>query len=401
MRLPIGFFVALVSILPSCDSGGGSGGGAAAPGGGGMQSQVTLGTQLVQSSFNTPTFLTAPAGDSRLFVAEKGGVISIIETNTTPPTTLPVPFLDISGLISNGGEQGLLGLAFAPDYATSGRFYVSYTDVAEDLLVARYVRSAADANVADPTAERVLLVIPQDDQFHNGGMIAFGPDGYLYVGAGDGNGNFGPDALGNSQNLGVLSGSLLRIDVSGGDYSVPADNPYFGVAGTMEEIWCSGLRNPWRFSFDSATGDLYIGDVGAADAEEINVATAASGGGRGLNYGWVTMEGSDCFMPAANCDTTGLTLPTYEFDHSGGACSVTGGYVYRGASIPALQGQYLFADFCAGWVRGFELTNGSAGAIETWSGLESLGNITSLGEGGDGELYVLTGQGDVLQIVEI
>ena len=385
----------LLAVLALCAASCGGGGGGGGLAGGGTVPPGALDLQLLTGSLNTPTFLTSPSGDPRLFVTEKGGVVTILENDQV----LPVPFLDLASQVSNGGEQGLLGLAFAPNYAASRRFYVSYTDLAGELVIARYLRSTTDPYRADPASGVTVIVVPQDDEVHNGGMIAFGPDGFLYIGTGDGNGLTGPDPLGNAQNLGVLSGKLLRIDVSGASYTVPASNPYVGVAGARGEIWSSGLRNPWRFSFDRATGDLFIADVGAADAEEINVARNNAGGGRGLNYGWNIMEGTDCFLPPTNCDTTCLTLPNYEFDHASGACSVTGGYVYRGSAIPALRGRYFFADFCAGWVRSFVVTNGQLGPLETWTNLVSIGTITSLGEDAAGELYVLTGQGDVFRLV--
>jgi glucose/arabinose dehydrogenase len=259
---------------------------------------------------------------------------------------LGTPFLDISSLVSTGFEQGLLGLAFDPNYAMNGRFYVSYTDTAGDSRIVRYLVSG-NPDIAQSSPDRLLLTVDQPFDNHNGGGIVFGPDQYLYIGLGDG--GAGNDPLGNGQDLTDLMGSLLRIDASPqGDYAVPNDNPFAGDPTASPELWDYGLRNPWRFSFDRLTGDLYIADVGQGDREEINVSPAAQGGGKGLNYGWNIMEGTVC-TPGVNpnCNMAGLTLPVLDYDHSGGSCSVTGGHVYRGAAIPAIWGTYFYADYCA------------------------------------------------------
>ena len=311
--------------------------------------------QLVVSGLEFPLGLTAPAADPRLFVVEKGGRIRIVRDGAL----LPQPFLDISARVSRGDEQGLLGLAFDPAFAGNGRFYVNYTDVDGRTRVAAF-RVSSDADLADPASEEVLLTVEQPFSNHNGGGLAFGPDGFLYIGTGDG--GSGGDPLGNGQDRSDLLGSLLRIDVSGpSGYAIPPDNPFIGEAGARGELWDSGLRNPWRFSFDRATGDLYIADVGQGDREEIDVATRESGGGRGLNYGWNRMEGSICYG-GGSCDRTGLTLPVTEYGHDQG-CSVTGGYVYRGSAVPALAGLYFYADYCQGWVRSFRYQGGAAGSV--------------------------------------
>ncbi len=328
-------------------------------------------------SLNFPVFLTSPLGDMvRLFVVEKGGRIKVVDKATK---ALIGTFLDISSLVSTGSEQGLLGLAFDPQYATNGRFYVSYTDKTGigNSVIARYL-----------------------DTNHNGGMIAFGLDGMLYIGFGDGGG--GGDPNGHAQNPTELLGKLLRIDVSQGTapqpaYTIPSDKP-FAAAALGKEIWSLGLRNPWRYSFDRQTGDLYIADVGQGNWEEINVSTMAGGAGKGTNYGWNVMEGNHCFSPSAGCNMTGLTLPRLEYDHGNG-CSITGGYAYRGVAIPGLEGTYFYGDFCAGFVRSLRLVNGTATQFFDWAALRPGGNITSFGEDAAGELYVMTSAGGLYRIV--
>jgi glucose/arabinose dehydrogenase len=247
------------------------------------------------------------------------------------------------------------------------------------------------------TGTIILTVSHPGESNHNGGMIAFGPaDNFLYIGLGDGGG--GGDLLNRAQTITQLLGKLLRIDVSQAAYTSPPGNPYVGVAGA-DEIWSIGLRNPWRFSFDRQTGDLYIADVGQGAREEVNVSTFAGGGGRGVNYGWKIMEGMLCFSPMSGCDMTGLTLPVVEYDHGGGACSITGGYVYRGSAVPALQGTYFYADFCAGFVRSFRLASGMVTEHAEWPTLTPGGGITSFGEDTAGELYIMTSGSDLFRIV--
>jgi len=349
--------------------------------------------QEVASGLDFPLFLTAPPGDNaRLFVVEKTGRIRIVRNGIV----LPVPFLDLSAKVSNGSEQGLLGLAFHPDYATNGRFVVNYTNTGGDTRIAVFhVSSIPD--VADPASEQVILSVDQPYSNHNGGMVAFGPDGKLYIGMGDG--GSGGDPQGNGQNRGVLLGKLLRLEVDGaGQASVPNDNPFVGQAGVRPEIWSYGLRNPWRFSFDRVTHDLYIGDVGQNAHEEIDASTAVAQFGRGVNYGWNRMEGAACYSPAGNCDRTGLTLPVIDYGHSDG-CSVTGGYVYRGAALPALQGHYFYSDYCQGWVRSFRLDGTRAGNAADWAALRPGGQVSSFGEDASGELYLMTAEGKVFRIV--
>ena len=349
--------------------------------------------ELVTSGLEFPLGLTAPEADPRLFVVEKGGRIRIVRDGAL----LPEPFLDISANVSRGSEQGLLGLAFHPAYATNGRFFVDYTDTDGNTRISAW-RVSADADRADAASEEVLLTIEQPFSNHNGGGLAFGPDGYLYIGMGDG--GSGGDPLGNGRDLGDLLGSLLRIDVNGASgYAIPADNPFAGREGARGELWDLGLRNPWRFSFDRATGDLYIADVGQSEREEIDVAARADGGGRGLDYGWNVMEGSVCYG-GGSCDRTGLVLPVTEYAHDLG-CSVTGGYVYRGSAVPAIQGQYFYADYCQGWVRSFRFQGGAASDPREWPALAPGGPVASFGEDSAGELYVLDAGGSVYRVVAV
>jgi glucose/arabinose dehydrogenase len=256
--------------------------------------------------------------------------------------------------------------------------------------------ASADPDLAEAASESVVLTAEQPFPNHNGGQIRFGPDGRLYIGLGDGGSSDDPG--GRGQSLDDLLGAILRIDLDGGiPYAVPADNPFVGTAGARPEVWSYGLRNPWRFSFDRLNGDLYVGDVGQNQWEEINYAPAAAGAGRGVNFGWRSMEGRHCFG-GGSCDQTGLALPVLEYDHGSG-CSVTGGYVYRGAAIPALQGQYFYADFCQGWVRTLRVDAGAVTAQADWPTLRPGGSIPSFGEDSAGELYVLASDGRVLKIV--
>jgi len=286
-------------------------------------------------------------GSGRLFVVERPGRIRIAVNGML----FQEPFLDITDRIrSNGSEQGLLGLAFHPDYETNGFFYVNYTDRNGDTVISRFSVSP-DSNFADPSSELRMLGIPQPYANHNGGAVAFGPDGYLYLGLGDG--GSGGDPLGNGQSLNTLLGKILRIDVNNAiPYSIPPDNPFAGSGGVYQEIWASGLRNPWRFSFDSSTGDLYIGDVGQNEWEEIDIAPAGVGG---LNFGWNTYEGNHPYQGGSSAS---FAFPVAEYNHSQG-CSVTGGVVSRGALLPAWNGIYLYGDFCTGYVWGLLTQGGS------------------------------------------
>jgi len=296
------------------------------------------------AGFSRPVQMThAGDGSGRLFVVEQGGRIRLIDDGEVADTA----FLDISDRVSCCGERGLLGLAFPPGFSSKGHFYVNYTDASGDTVVARY-RVTSDASRADATSEEVILTIDQPYSNHNGGQLAFGPDGFLYIGTGDG--GSGGDPQNNAQNRLSLLGKILRIDVESGEdpYAIPESNPFAGLDDAQPEIWALGVRNPWRFSFDNGTGDLYIADVGQTDWEEIHVQPVSSPGGE--NYGWRILEGSHCYE-SDPCDTAGLELPVFEYDHSLG-CSVTGGFVSRSGRWPRLDGVYLFGDYCSGRVWG-------------------------------------------------
>ena len=351
-----------------------------------------VGLEQVASGLSVPLYLTAPAGDARLFIAEKGGAIRIVKDGAL----LPTPFLNLADRVTTSDEQGLLGLAFDPAYATNGRFVVHYTDGNGNTVVSMFRVSAEDPDLADPASESVFLTVEQPFPNHNGGQILFGPDGMLYIGLGDGGG--GGDPGGRGQSVADLLGDILRVDVaSGAGYTVPPDNPFVGQADASPEVWSYGLRNPWRFSFDPATGDLYIADVGQEAWEEVDVVTAAAGAGRGTNFGWNVTEGTQCYATSA-CDPSAFTLPVLEYSHGEG-CSITGGFVYRGAAIPALQGHYFYADYCRGWVRSFRLQDGQAVEPQQWSALAPGGFVTSFGQDAAGELYILSAEGRVSRIV--
>ena len=302
---------------------------------------------LVVSGLSAPLRVTSPAGDfQRLFVVEQGGRIRIVKDGVL----LGASFLDLSGRISSGGERGLLGLAFHPEYRRNGHFFVNYTDPQGNSVVSEFGISS-NPDFANAGSERVLLRQAQPFSNHNGGHLAFSPiDGTLYLGFGDGGSSGDPQNL--AQNDGTWLGKVLRIDVdardAGKEYAVPSDNPFAGRTNPQPEIWAKGLRNPWRFSFDRGTGDLWIGDVGQGAWEEIDWQPASSQGGE--NYGWRRMEGLHCYDPASGCLTPLLTLPVVEYAHAANPqrCSVTGGVVSRGASVPEIAGRYLFADYCSG-----------------------------------------------------
>ena len=340
---------------------------------------VDLALDEFASDLDAPVALThAGDGSGRLFVAEQGGRIVSLNADGDP-----TPFLDVSSLIVSGGERGLLGLAFHPEFEENGRFFVNYTDTAGDTVIAEYQATPSDTLQADASSARVLLRVDQPYSNHNGGHLEFGPDGYLYIALGDG-GSAG-DPHENGQDLSTLLGKILRIDVdeqSEGDYGVPPDNPFVGETDARPEIWAFGLRNPWRFSFDRATGQMWIGDVGQVTLEEIDRARAGEGG---LNFGWNDMEGSACYEPADDCARDGRVLPITEYAHDFG-CSVTGGHVYRGDKEPSLVGGYFFGDYCSGtiWAVAEDAPVGSP-PIEM---LQTEASISSFGEDEAGELYL-------------
>ncbi len=362
-----------------------------------------------------PVHLThAGDGSGRLFVVEKPGRIRVIRDGDL----LSTPFLSIVDRVADdAGEQGLLSVAFPPGYISKGYFYVNYTDLDGDTVVARY-HVTDDPDIADPDTEEVVFTQTQPYANHNGGQLAFGPDGYLYIGMGDGGGAGDPE--GAAQDPASLLGKILRIDVeldpvssqpftpttavylpmiarSGGlAYRIPPSNPYTQTAGYRDEIWALGLRNPWRFSFDRTTGDLYMGDVGQRDWEEIDHQRAQSNGGE--NYGWNIMEGTHCY-PDPPCDQSGLVLPVTEYDHSDGNCSVTGGFVYRGSGNPNLQRIYVYGDFCSGRIWGFVREEG---VWQTSLLADSDLRITSFGEDQAGNLYVIDFEsGTIYEIIEM
>jgi len=356
---------------------------------------VRLALVSVAGGLDAPLLVTnAGDGTRRLFVVEQAGRIRLIRSGTV----LATPFLDISSRISSGGERGLLGLAFHPAYETNRRFYVDYTDLNGNTVVSEFTASSSDPDVVGATSERVLLRIVQPYANHNGGALAFGPDGFLYIATGDG--GSGGDPGNRAQSLGTRLGKLLRIDVDTRTgslrYGIPRTNPYVGRFG-LDDIWAYGLRNPWRFSFDRTTGDLWIGDVGQGRWEEIDRATRPSGGGRGRNFGWRVLEGRACYQPSVGCNASGKTPPIAVYSHSLG-CSVTGGYVYRGVASPLLRGAYLFADYCSG--RIWSLDAGGAGVQAPRLLLSSGRSIASFGEDEAGELYVADiGAGQILRVV--
>lgn len=352
--------------------------------------------ERVAEGLSQPVDLTAPPGDlSRIFIAEKTGAIRVLKEGEL----LQRPFLDISDLVSGRSEQGLLGLAFHPQYATNGKFYVNYTDPAGDTRVVEYLVSSNPDSAAGVSRE--ILLVDQPHSNHNGGQVVFGPDGYLYIGLGDG-GSAG-DPYGHGQNLNSLLGKILRIDVdSGSPYTIPEGNPFRGQAEKHGEIWSYGQRNPWRFSFDSANGDMYIGDVGQDKWEEVNYEPA---GMAGRNYGWNLMEGKHCYPDDAACDPSDLVLPVVEYKHPQG-CSVTGGFVYRGHLHPELAGTYFYGDYCTGLMRSFRIQGGAAVDELDWTETlrtadgGAMQGLSSFGLDAAGELYLCLLTGEIYRLAK-
>ncbi len=358
----------------------------ATPTSAGPRPSFTLDVEAIASGYERPVYLTHAGDDSgRLFVVEQAGRITVIDAERGEP--LETPFLDITPLVnSRANERGLLSVAFHPDYASNGLLFVNYTRVPDGATVIARYHVSSDPNIADPNSGVTILTIDQPEANHNGGLIKFGPDGYLYIGMGDGGGaGDRHGTIGNGQDLSALLGKMLRIDVDGGEpYAIPPSNPFADGTNARAEIWAFGLRNPWRFSFDRATGDLYTADVGQGQYEEVNFQPASSSGGE--NYGWRMMEGVHCFNPRQDCDPTGLTLPVAEYIHGSG-CSITGGYVYRGAAYPWLDGVYFFADYCSGIV--WSLERAASGEWEMRERIRANFNVSSFGEDQDGELYLV------------
>lgn len=355
--------------------------------------QSTIQLQLVASGLARPVDVTAPPGDrSRIFVVEKTGYIRIVTISGGVYTLLTTPFLDIDALVGSGGnEQGLLGLAFHPNYASNGYFYVNYTNNSGDTIVARYRVSTGNPNLADPASAQQVLFVDQPYSNHNGGQIQFGPDGYLYIGLGDG--GSGGDPGDRAQNPSTLLGKMLRIDVdSASPYAIPPSNPFVGPGNPLDEIWALGLRNPWRFTFDRLLGDLWIGDVGQGAWEEIDLEPAGDPGGS--NWGWRCLEGTHVYDTSGNCppDLGVLDDPVYEYSHTEG-CAITGGPVYRGSPNASLFGSYLFADYCAANQLRTLRYNGSAWVRTDYTlappATLALSRLTAFGEDAIGNVYAM------------
>ncbi|NHZ81633.1 glucose dehydrogenase [Massilia sp. CCM 8695] len=344
------------------------------------------------ASVSGAVFLTAPAGDARQFIVERSGRILVMQDGAL----LGTPFLDIRNRVAVTGEGGLLSMAFHPQYASNGWFFIYYTDAGNDIVIERHSVSAANRNLAEPSAVLEIIRIPHPGATnHYGGLVSFGPDGFLYLGTGDGGGAGDPN--GNAQNLTLLLGKMLRLDVANArgaqPYVIPATNPFAGQSGRRAEIWASGLRNPWRYAFDAER--LYIADVGQSRREEVDIAAVSQGG---LNYGWNIMEASLCYN-AAICNKSGLTMPAFEYDHgSVNGCSITGGYVYRGKAIAELAGRYFYSDYCGGYLKSFLYKDHSVTEQTSWT-IPDIDGVQSFGQDGNGELYLIAASGKVYRIV--
>jgi glucose/arabinose dehydrogenase len=340
---------------------------------------------LLKVSGGPLAIVNAGDGTGRLFVATRAGQIRIIHDGKLVATAL----LNIAGRITSGGERGLLGLAFHPGFPSSDqRLFVDYTDTNGNTVVSSFRVDPSTPDRADPNSEQVILRVIQPASNHNGGALAFGQDGFLYISLGDGGNEGDPKGYGQATN--TLLGKILRIDVDhpapGKAYGIPAGNPLIGSTGARPEIWLTGLRNPWRLSFDRATGNLWIGDVGQDAWEEVDLAPAGKGG---LNLGWSRMEGNHCYRPSTDCNRSGLTLPVTEYDHRQG-CSVTGGNVYRGTSIPALAGQYVFGDYCSGTIWTLDAgqaAKAASGPLKSRQAGSTGSGLAAFGEDEAGELY--------------
>lgn len=347
--------------------------------------------EAVASGLVSPTFLASPPGGTDIYIVEQPGRIRKLAAGVPQ-----APVLDISARVNYAGERGMLSLAFDPQFATNGNVFVYFTDPNGDIAIERFTFPVPGRIQpllgSESTAVRVLTISHRTFANHNGGQLQFGLDGMLYVGTGDGGG--GGDPFGNGQNLDTLLGKILRIDVSSLPYKAPPDNPFAGQAGKRPEIWAYGVRNPWRFSFDASTRNLYIADVGQGSREEVDVVAASAAG---LNYGWNIWEGTICYPSGNSCNPAGITVPVIDYDHGDG-CSITGGYVYRGSALPEIAGRYFYSDFCKGWLRSFLVAGGAASERTDW-GVTPVGNIQSFGVDSRNELYVLTSAGGVYRLV--
>ena len=351
----------------------------------GLANSQTIDLELFADGFDSPTEIVN-AGDDRLFVVEQSGHIKILKTDGTVNET---DFLDLSSIVNFSGERGLLGLAFHPSYIVNGYFYVDYINSEGNTVIARYTKSEDNNNTADPASAMIMLTIDQPFSNHNGGCLRFGPDNYLYVATGDG-GDAG-DPGNRAQNVDVLLGKLLRLDVDAEAPYIPATNPFISTDGA-DEIWALGLRNPWKFSFDKSTGDLWIADVGQGAVEEINKMPSTTAA---VNYGWKCYEGNQEY-DTSQCSDIGIyTGPAAQYLHEGSSrCSITGGYVYTGTDYPNLYGKYFFADFCTSEIGYVNIDN-----IVVWAGTFE-GGFTTFGEDVDGELYIAGSNGSVYRITD-
>ncbi len=345
----------------------------------------TIALQSFATGFASPVDIEN-CGDSRLFIVEQDGLIKILNSNGT---INPTPFLNITSLTNQSGEQGLLGLAFHPNYSTNGFFYINYTNTSGNTVIARYSVNPTNPDLANTTGT-ILLTVTQPFSNHNGGSLKFGPDGYLYIGMGDG--GSGGDPGNRAQNINELLGKMLRIDVnSGTPYGIPPNNPYASIAGA-DEIWAIGLRNPWKFSFDRQTGDLWIADVGQNQYEEVNRAASTESG---LNYGWRCYEGNTAYNTAGCAAQSTMKSPLFTTNHTNGFCSITGGYVYRGTQYPNFQGKYFFSDYCKAQIG----SSDGLGNV-TFSATFSGNNFVSFGEDLNGELYIASISGAIYKIID-
>ncbi len=350
-----------------------------------LSAQTIVLESFVTGVSNPVEIVASPTSDNRLFVVQQSGTIKIINENGTVAAD---NFLNISNLITFGGERGLLGLAFHPQFATNRYFFVYYNNLQGAIRVSRFTANSSNPNITDPSSEKILLTIPKPFTNHNGGSIHFGPDGYLWISTGDG--GSGGDPNNNSQNKNSLLGKMLRIDVNSDNaYNIPSDNPFVGVDGA-DEIWAYGLRNAWKFSFDKTTNNVWIADVGQEILEEINRIPATSAG---INYGWRCYEGNNTYNTAGCANSSTMTFPIAQYDHSGDKCSITGGYVYRGNLYPDLTGKYVFADYCSQQIGVLGSNN-----MITWTPQFSGSNFISFGEDNQKQLYAAAANGRIYKV---